>query len=235
MRIRTLTLLFFAVPGCMSTVEGAPAPGSDTDGGSSTSSSSSGGSSGQSSGGFDKDAGPVATRPPPIITGVAPLEGDYGTPITVTGDNLDEASAVLSLATPTEPLTIRLSQASAENQVVVTKWSKTEIVFKYPFPAEGAVRVTTTSGQADGGTFTPSWTPGSPLSGVFSRREMLAVVSPSAGSLVAIFDGATGPKIVITDANGAITTKPFLRGSTMILQASLWVTPGGQVDGFFVR
>jgi hypothetical protein len=52
---------------------------------------------------------------------------------------------------------------------------------------------------------------------------------------VALFDGATGPKIVMTDTNGAVTSKPFARGSTMILQASLWVTASGQVDGVFVR
>lgn len=230
MRIRTLAFLV-ALPACTSTVEGAPVTDDDADGGASSSSSSSSG--GQSSGGFEKDAGPPATRPPPVITGVSPLEGDYGTPITITGDNLDEASAALSLATPTEPLTIKMSAAASPSDVIVTKWSKTEIVFKYPFPAEGAVRVTTASGQADGGSFTPSWTPGSPLSGVFSRRETLAVVSPSAGRLVAAFDGATGPKLVVAEPDGAVTAKSFSRGPTLLFQASLWVTSSGQVDGIF--
>ncbi len=223
------------VAACSSTVTGEEA---GRDGGASSSSSgASGASTGSSgsSGSYESDGGAPATRPPPVITSVSPLSGDYGTEVTIAGDNLDEASAVLSLATPTDPLELRMPAQGAQPtpESVIVKWTKSEIVFKYPFPAEGATRVATKSGQADGGTFEPSWRPGSPLSGVFSRREWLAAASPSPGKLVAMFDGATGPLVVVADANGTVTSKPFARGGTLIFHASLWVMPGGTVDGVF--
>lgn len=64
---------------------------------------------------------------------------------------------------------------------------------------------------------------------------MLAVVSPSPGRLVAAFDGATGPRIVVAESNGCVTSKPLARGSETLFQASLYVTPSGTVDGFFLR
>jgi hypothetical protein len=220
---------------CTSTVSGEPLPdgreSSSSSGGASSGASGSNGSSGS----YESDGGTPATRPPPVITGVAPLAGDYGTEVTITGDNLDEASAVLSLATPTEPYELRMPAQGTQPapESVIVKWTKTEIVFKYPFPAEGTIGVTTRSGQATGGSFEPSWRPGSPLSGVFSRRELLAVVSPSPGRLVAMFDGATGPQVVVAEPNGTVTSKPFARGGTLIFHASLWVTPSGTVDGVF--
>jgi hypothetical protein len=166
---------------------------------------------------------------------VSPLQGDYGTEVTVTGDNFDGQAANLSLGTAGEALAYGMPAQGTQSKPsnVITKWSKTEIKFRYPFPAEGVIRVTSKSGTAEGGSFVPSWKAGTPLTGAFNRQPMLAVVSPAPGTMVAAFDGVTGPLIVIGAADGSISTKAFNRGSTSILTMSLYVTPNGSVDGFF--
>ena len=206
---------------------------SGTSGGTSGTSGGSSGTSGSSSG-YTDDPNNGGTRPPPSITSIAPLEGDYGTLVTITGDNLDEASAELVLNGPAEPVKIRMPTGTGTGQpgAIVMKWSKTEIAFKYPFPAEGAVSITTKSGQAQGGSFLPSWRPGSPLSGAFTRRELLSIVSPEAGSMVAAFDGITGP-VILHAKDGAVTPRAYDRGAVSVLGLSLYVTPGGAVEGVY--
>lgn len=204
-----------------------------TDGANGTSGTS--GTSSGTSGSYEDPGSTGTSRPPPVIASVSPLAGDYGTEVTVTGDNFDDATARLVLSGGVEPLRFAMPAPGTESKPsnVITKWSKTEIKFRYPFPAEGMVRVTSTAGQAEGGAFVPSWTPGVPLSGAFNRQPLLGVVSPAAGTTVAAFDGITGPLIVIGKPEGSIETKAFDRGSTSILTMSLYVTPSGTVDGFF--
>ncbi|HVH46012.1 MAG TPA: IPT/TIG domain-containing protein [Labilithrix sp.] len=170
-----------------------------------------------------------------MITSITPLEGAYGTEVTVTGDNFDAAATNLVLSGEASPLSFAMPSAGTQSKPsnVITKWSKTEIKFRYPFPAEGVIRVTSKSGQAEGGAFVPSWKPGTPLSGAFNRQPMLAVVSPAAGTTVAAFDGVTGPVIVIGKPDGSIETNAWNRGASAIPAISLYVTPSGTVDGFF--
>jgi hypothetical protein len=213
---------------CSTTIVG-DAPDGTSSGGTSGASGASGTS------GYTDDPNDGATRPPPSIASVSPLSGDYGTLVTITGDNLDEASAQLVLAGPAEQVKIAKPASgtgSGQAGAVVTKWSKTEIQFKYPFPAEGGVSITTKSGQAAGGSFAPSWRPGSPISGKFTRRELLSIVSPAAGSLVAAFDGSTGPSILIAK-NGAMAAKAYDRGASALRGMSLYVTADGTVDGVY--
>jgi hypothetical protein len=225
---------------CSSTVHGTG--GSDdgtSDGGSRSGdggrSKSDGGADPYDPGVYEADATPVATRPPPVITSVGPLEGDYGTIVTITGDNLDEASARLILDGPAEALTYTMPAADTVPGAasVIVKWSKTEIQLKYPFPAEGGIRIATRSGEAEGDSFVPTWSPGSPVKAGFVRGDLLDVVAPSAGTLVAAFDGSSGPYIVIAKPNGAVETKAFPRGASALLRLSLYATPAGDVDGFY--
>lgn len=222
---------------CSSTIDnGYPEDGENGSSGSSGSSGASGTSG--SSGDYVDPSGTGATRPPPVISSTGPLEGEYGTLVTITGDNLDEASATLQLGTPTENLSFPKPPAGTGEglpSAVIKKWTKTEIQFKYPFPAEGAIRVVTKSGQAEGASFVPAWRPGSPLAAKLGRRELLGVVSPANGTIVAMFDGAGGPKILVGSADGSVTSKPFDRGGGALMTGSLYVTPAGKVDGFFVN
>lgn len=235
-------LLGLSVVGCGSdVVEGTGGGGDGTSGGASGASGTSGtsgtgdGTSGGTSGSYEDPGNGGASRPPPVITSISPLEGDYGTEVTILGDNFDEPTTNLVLGGGAEPLSFAMPAQGTPSKPsnVVTKWSKTEIKFRYPFPAEGMVRVTSKSGQAEAGEFVPSWKPGTPLSGAFNRQPLLAVVSPAAGTTVAAFDGVTGPLIVIGKPDGSIATKAFNRGPSSILTMSLHVTPSGTVDGFF--
>lgn len=191
---------------------------------------------GQSSGSYQNDPRDGATRPPPTITNVTPLAGDYGTLVTITGDNLDEGSAALVLGGTDEDVTIAKPSAgegAGEPSAIVTKWTKTEIQFRYPFPADGAVGIRTRSGQARGGTFVPRVRPGVPASGKFSRRDMLAIVSPAPGTVVAAFDGEAGPYLLVA-TGGDVRATAFPRGSEALRHASLFVTASGDVEGLFV-
>ncbi len=206
------------------------------DGGDETANGANGTSgTGGTSGSYEDPGHDGVGRPPPVIASVSPLAGDYGTEVTVTGDNFDDATTRLVLSGGAEPLSYAMPAQGTPSKPsnVITKWTKTEITFRYPFPAEGVIRVTSNAGQAEGAAFVPSWTPGTPVSGAFDRQPLLAVVSPAVGTTVAAFDGVTGPLVVIGKPDGSIETRPFQRGSSSLLTMSLHVTPSGTVDGFF--
>ncbi len=220
--------LVFGAAACTSEVVGT-GDGEGTSGGARGTSGTSG-----AGGTYEEQPGTEAPAgPPPVITSVSPLEGDYGTEVTIQGDNFDGATLVLGGGA--EPLRFTMPAADTESKPsnVITEWSKTEIRFRYPFPADGSIRVTSPSGQAEGGTFVPTWRPGGGIAGELGRRQLLAVVSPAEGVLVAAFDGPVGPMIVVGGADGTIRTQRFERGSAALLTMSLYVTPEGRVDGFF--
>jgi hypothetical protein len=223
--------------GCADTVEGTGTPPGGNGG---TSSGSSG-----TTDPYENNGQNGTRRPPPVISSISPLEGDYGTEVTITGDNFDDSTAQLALSnesdapiTYTNPNGGTTAGGEAPNTTaaaVITKWSKTEIKFRYPFPADGTIRMTSKSGQAEGGSFVPTWKPGRALSGSFARRVLLNVVSPAPKTIVAAFDGATGPMIVVGLPDGSLTQKSFDRGSAALTTMSLYVTPSGGVEGFFSR
>lgn len=183
---------------------------------------------------YESDGGGGTKAPPPVITGISPLEGDYGAEVTVTGDNLNPSSAALILDTPAAPLKIDIPKDTTNPNPIVVKWTKTEIRFKYPFPAEGAVRVSTSSGQATGGTFAPSVRPGSPIAGTFARRDLLGFVSPAAGTIVGIFDGDLGPRVLVGRPDGSVQVRTFTRGASALQRMGVYATAQGTVEGFFV-
>jgi hypothetical protein len=209
-------------------------------GGTSAGSSGTGGGKGGSGGG-QSDGGPVivndggAVPPkPPMVASVAPLAGDYGTEVTITGDDLNSTGATLVLSSPKgTPLTYPMPSApSSDPATVVRLWSKTEIRFKYPFPAEGSVVVRTAAGQATAGTFVPTWSPGQPLSGAFSKAGLLDVTSPALGKLVAAFDRDSGPTLLVADGT-SVTAVAFDRGPSTINQMHLVSSATGGVAGYF--
>lgn len=183
---------------------------------------------------FARDASVEETRPP-VVSGVAPLSGDYGTEVTITGEGFDRAGTTLVLDAPAKPIVFTKPSATAPAKPSdpILAWSDTSITIKYPFPAEGALRVTNPAGSAEGPAFEPSVTPGVPLAGTFTRRELLAAVSPAANAFVLAFDGDTGPKLVYVDvATGALSEKPLPR-SAILRNLSLYVDASGVVGGFY--
>jgi hypothetical protein len=219
--------------GASSTTSGVHAT---TSGAGGASSGGSGGSGGNGEGGgptFLDDAG-TTSRVPPTISKIEPLTGDYGVLVTLTGDHLNASGATLVLASPKgTPLTFTIPTAPSGNPSSVIKaWSQTEIQFRYPFPAEGSIVVKTSAGQATGGAFVPSWSPGQPLSGTFAKAGLLDVTSPATGKIVAAFDHDSGPVLLVADGS-SIVPIAFDRGSAFLNNMQLVSTAAGEVHGFF--
>ncbi len=183
-------------------------------------------------GGGDDDAG--VGREPPTVTNVGPLAGDYGTLVTIDGDNLGTSDVRVELETTEGAIVLTKSQVQAPvSGEIVVKWDKTQIQFKYPFPAEGQIRVTNGEVEIDGGKFAPSWRPGASVSGTFLKTDVLGVVAPAPGKLVTVFDGpSTGAYFVVADGT-SITPVAYDRGATALRHASVYTANNGDVEGFY--
>jgi hypothetical protein len=196
-----------------------------------------GGVAGQGDGGpvIVNDGGATPPTPPTIVT-VQPLTGDYGTEITITGDDLNSAGATLVLASPKgTPLMYPLPSAPNSNPATVVRvWSKTEIRFKYPFPAEGSIVVRTGAGQATAGSFVPTWSPGQPLAGAFSKAGLLDVTSSATNKIVAAFDRDSGPTLLVADGT-VVTPIAFDRGPSTVNQMHLLASSTGEITGYFAQ
>ncbi len=133
---------------------GGVTPGFDGGGGGGGGSTSDGGPRFDAGNGFDASVGPVAT-----VTSTAPTAGEYGTMITIQGSNFGPSGSV-RLASGIGVITLNSSALKAD---AGEHWQDTRIAFRYPFPAEGNIVVSTSAGLADAGLFAPSWLPGVPL------------------------------------------------------------------------
>ncbi|RYZ63833.1 MAG: hypothetical protein EOP08_10170, partial [Proteobacteria bacterium] len=205
--------------------------------------SASGGTSGQTRGGtsgssgrpaFDAGSSSGAVEPAPRIGGLTPLAGDYGADVTLTGENLAVTGARLVLETPGGPLEIPFPEDSTDATGFVRSWEDTRIVFRYPFPASGAISVSTAGGTVQAGRFTPSWAPGPALAvqTPHTQREVLYAGSPAPGILHVLFDGRSGPRVIVAGAE-SLSPVGFDRGGFPILHASLLPTATGGVEGYF--
>jgi hypothetical protein len=167
----------------------------------------------------------------PTVTNVGPNTGDYGTVITIDGDNLDGADVKVVLASSGGPIT--LDKVTGAVLSPLEAKSKNQIQFKYPFPAEGQMSlVSSKGGTMNIGSFVPTWKPGAPLTGKLLRTDLLGAVSPAPNTLVSVFDGVSGPYFVIADGS-SIKTVAYERGASALLRANLYVAANGDVGGFF--
>lgn len=203
-----------------------------TSGGPGSSNGDPGGSSGRPS--FDAGGSSGNAGPAPTVSGMTPTEGDYGADVTIVGQNLAVSGATLALGTPGGPWEIPFPTSGQDETGVIKSWDDTHIVFRYPFPALGAVSVQTSGGAVQAGSFTPTLLPGPPLpvATPHTQREVLYAGSPAPGTLHVVFDGRSGPH-VLTAGQGSLTMADFDRGGDPILHASLLPTDAGGVEGYF--
>jgi hypothetical protein len=177
-------------------------------GGSKGSAASSGkvGSGGMSGSGTGGAGGGLASYPAPEITALEPASGPYGTVVTITGTGLGNADLegfTLAVGNQGE---VELTPESDE----VVSWSDEEIVFRYPFPAEGAVALEGPKGDALAGEFAPSWHVAQQLE-TAPVASVIASISPEPGRIILLFDtmpltlldigadGVVGREVTATD------------------------------------
>jgi hypothetical protein len=124
---------------------------------------------------------------PPMVTGMMPLSGPYGTEIRIQGEGLGSAARSdvrLLLGADGEGV---LTPASAPE---IVSWSENELRFRFPFPYEGSVVISTSLGDVAAGEFEPTWRPGPALESV-SNVASIASVAHAPGALAVVLD--TGP------------------------------------------
>lgn len=111
---------------------------------------------GGGSGGAGGTGGGTTGVPPRVLTPLSPSSGHYGSALTILGADFGDAGT-LRLVSSIGAVTVTSSSLKADAGEL---WQNDRIVFRYPFPAEGAVFVEGPGGTADAGSFLPSWKPG---------------------------------------------------------------------------
>ena len=108
-------------------------------------------SGGEASGG-SADAPPE--YPEPSVTSLEPPSGAYGTLVTIKGHGLGNPGlSGFKLAVGN----LGEVELTPKDKTFVTSWTDDEIVFRFPFPAEGGVSLEAPKGAVVAGEFQPTW------------------------------------------------------------------------------
>jgi len=128
--------------------------------------------------------GSVADYPEPQIDSMEPTSGPYGTPVTIKGLGLGNASlAGFTLAVGNQgEVTL-----TPKDKASVVSWTDEEIVFRYPFPAEGGVALEGPKGDVTVGEFQPTWHVAREIDQA-PAATVLASISPAANHIVMLYD-----------------------------------------------
>lgn len=144
---------------------------------------------------------------PPKVEEMTPSEGAYGTRVTIRGSWLGSGSRVGSMLVLEADGGELVLEPDAE---AVESWSEEEIVFRYPFPASGAIGLQTAEGRADVGDFVPTWrilrkVENAPAASVVSS------ISTKPRSISMLLEG-TPPSLFELSASGVSTHDVILNG-----------------------
>lgn len=125
-----------------------------------------------------------ASYPEPTIDSMDPPSGAYGTTVTIHGAGLGNprlAGFVLALGKQGE---VELSPRDKQS---VVSWTDEEIVFRFPFPAEGTVALESPKGAVVVGEFEPTWHIAQEIE-LAPAATVLASISPEPGRIEMLFD-----------------------------------------------
>ena len=161
---------------------------SNTRGGSGATSSTGTGGSGDGPGDAGESNGGggelPAEYPEPSIDSMDPRSGVYGTVVTIKGHGLGNPSlAGFTLAVGNQgevPLT-------PKDKTFVQSWTDDEIVFRFPFPAEGGVALEAPKGAVLAGEFRPTWHVARELDKAPAETALASIVS-APDHLTLLFD-----------------------------------------------
>lgn len=201
-------------------------PGGTKNRGGQPSSSGSSGSSGE--GGEPSSGGLPASYPEPKIESMSPESGAYGTTVTIKGEGLGNPSLMgftLALGDQGEV------ELTPDSEDVVVSWSDEEIVFRYPFPAEGSAVLTTPKGAVVAGDFQPTWH----IARVIDKAPAataLASVSAKAGQIAILFD--TMPLTLLEIQRDNVTERAVTASDVASESARLYLDAQGEIEGVAV-
>jgi hypothetical protein len=138
---------------------------------------------------------------------MTPEQGPFGELVTIRGTWLGSPAraAQLRIGT-TSPFTIF---SSDEN--FVESWTEDEIVFRYPFPADGAISLETAQGSAAVGSFTSSWFTLATASNA-PAASVISSISTAADTVTLLFD-TTPPVLLELGPEGAVEHEVSLGGA----------------------
>lgn len=164
------------------------------------------GSGGEPAGGA---AGAPAGARGPQIDSMQPSSGPYGTVVTIKGSGLGSgARSGFTLALGNQGEVTLTPKDDA-----ITSWTDDQIVFRFPFPAEGAVALEAPQGAAMAGEFQPTWHIAQTIAQA-PAASVLASISPAAGHIEMLFDTTplslldVGPNGVVEHAVTADNIEP---------------------------
>lgn len=145
---------------------------------------------------------------PPTVESVSPLDGPYGTTITINGSFLGSSSrAGVQLRIGNAPAFV--IQANSES--FVESWSEDEIRFRYPFPATGEITLETPQGVAAVGDFESSWVSSSVATNA-PAASVIASISAAPQTVTLLFD-STPPVLLDFGPEGAVSHAVTLNGA----------------------
>jgi hypothetical protein len=160
------------------------------------------GTAGQGGGGA-----PPIPPGPPEIEGMTPAGGPFGELISIQGSWLGNPSRGAQLRIGTTPSFTILSN----DESYVESWTENEIVFRYPFPADGAISLETAQGSAAVGSFTPSWLTLATANNA-PVASVIASISTAPQTVALLFD-TTPPVLLELGPEGAVQHEVALGGA----------------------
>jgi hypothetical protein len=193
--------------------------------GSSAGGPSRGGSSSQAGEGGEPARGGSGAVAQPKVHSMEPTSGPYGTAVTITGAGFGSSSLARLKLGAGDRGEVELGP---DSEGTVISWSDEEIVFRYPFPAEGAVSVESPGGAAAAGEFQPTWRVAQVLDKA-PAASVLASISTSPGRIQLLFD--TMPLTLLDVGPDGVSERSLNAPDLVPASARLYSNAQGKVEG----
>jgi hypothetical protein len=144
---------------------------------------------------------------PPEVDALTPEVGPFGERLSIQGSWLGNPARAAQLRIGSTPAFTIFSN----DENFVESWTENEIVFRYPFPADGAISIETAEGAAAVGSFTPTWLSLATASNA-PAVSVISSISTAAQTVTLLFD-TTPPVLLELGPEGAVQHEVTLNGA----------------------
>lgn len=163
--------------------------------------------------------------PEPKIDTMDPVTGPYGTLVTIKGVGLGNPSL--------NGFTLALGKLgevtlTPRDKTHVMSWSDEEIVFRFPFPAEGTVALEAPKGAAMAGDFQPTWHIAQEIAKA-PAATVLASISPAKDHIEMLFD--TMPPTLLDVGPTGVTEHAVTADGVVPSSIRLFLNAAKKVEG----